>query len=147
MDEVVITGCILNFNEYDRQGEVISDCDIEFEQEIPMNHEWGDTVLSQLGFARLEKRPEGVWAKMTFRVEDPDFFTVVKKMKPCIGGTVYEKEELSVYGVEDGVRRKTNLNILKKIKISSIGICLANVDHGIKTLEEMENDTGTERKD
>ncbi len=148
MSEIVIEGCILNFNSLDRQGEIIyADCEVEFPETVPMRYEWGEEPQSWLGFASLEKRKDGVYAKMHFRIEDPAVLEAVKILKPCIGGTVYNKEHFPIFGVEGDVRRKTNLNILKNISINAVGICQINTDYGIKTLGEMDDVTGIERKD
>lgn len=142
MSAVVIVGKILDFEKLDRQGEVITaDCAIELEQEVGMYHEWDMSADAMLGLANLERKQDGIYAKMKFWVEDPVKMALIKKLKPCIGGTVYQKDSVDIFGIQDESRIKTSIHFLKAITINKIGICLLNADYGIKTLEEMENES------
>ena len=132
---IEISGKILNFYTCDNQGDLIlPDCSVDFiDDTVPPLINWTDSV----GIARLFKQDDGVYATM---VLEDDVFEKMKILKPCIGGKVFEKQQVKLLtkATSDGLM--ANVNLLTRIVIDNVNLDQQNQDHSIKKLEEMKND-------
>lgn len=146
MSDLIITGKILNFNEYDLQGEIISsDCVVDFSPEMILVEETqAGAEEPPVGIARLSKKVDGIWAEMRI---DKDYVNI-KHLIPFVNGKVIKKEILPVYtsvGSESGSKKEVKL--LTHINITHIGLTTKQSDPTIKTLEEMKNGPGFKTED
>ena len=138
---ITVTGCILRFGALDTSFEVVEpSSDIELQTVVPIVFENGKREEPIVGYADLIRMPHGIDAKMHFVSSEGDF-EGIKKMKPSVRGRTLEKTDLPLLGVSDGIYIKSKVQVLSKIMINGIAMCMENQDHGIMSIEGMINDS------
>lgn len=105
----------------DSSGEIIDPAGVEFEPEVAVEYEFSGELRDQMGFAKIEKTEDGLYATIELNKHWKQDESVVVLLSPCIGGVVVDRKD----------------NTLLKCKINRIGICRGpNTDHRIKSIAE-----------
>jgi hypothetical protein len=140
-DYVEVEGRVATFNALDSQGEVLVEtCTVDIEKNpVMLTLDWDKKPERLLGLAKVEKRSDGIWAKMKIIIPKHDIhrWELVKYLKPCIGGYVVKKEYAEILIRTPHESKLGRITMLTSIKINEITLSRNNVDSAIIPLDEM----------
>lgn len=140
-DEYIeIEGCIASFNHLDNQGEILIDCcNLDIANPVIVSLDWSKKPEDLMGEAYVEKRPDGLWAKMKIKMpdSDPHRWEIIQHLKPCMGGHVVSKERVQLLCKSECGSGMVDFRLLTGVSVNEIGLSYGNVDHSILSLKDM----------